>query len=100
MIAQTIPPTLEAGMAMHPGGYPILVEALAPIKRHQGARTPEAAAAAAKVTLERINWIVSHAPEIFVAQTKREGVKEVEEYKKANDERREKARQKKMEGVV
>ena len=100
LIASTLPPTLEAGMAHHPGGYPILVEALAPIKRHKGARTPEAVAVAAKTALERINWIMSHAAEIFFAQTRREGIKAVEKYRKQNDEKREKKRQEDMKGAV
>jgi hypothetical protein len=100
VIAAALPPMLEAGMANHPGAYPILVEALAPVRRHKGARTPEAAAAAGKVALERINWIMAHAPEIFFAQTKREGIKEVEKYRKENDRKEEEARRKYLESLA
>lgn len=100
VIADALPPALEAGMANHPGGYPILVKALEPVKRHKGARTPKAAAAAGKVALERINWILANAPEIFFAQTRREGIEEVERYRKDNDRKEEEARQKRREGLA
>ena len=43
---------------------------------------------------------MSHAAEILFAQTRREGVKEVEKYRKQNDEKREKQRREEMKGAV
>ena len=53
----------------YPGNWEILREAFAPVMRHRGARSVEAAIAAGNVALDRITWVFAHAGDLVIAST-------------------------------
>jgi hypothetical protein len=78
LIADCGPVSMEAGMARKPGAYPILREVFAPLRAHRGAKTPQAAAVAGALALEKIAWARVHAADIVVESTRHGDLRAVE----------------------
>lgn len=70
LITDLAPTAAYAGVAAHPGAYPLLRDALAPVVRFRGVTDPEMIVEGAKVALERLSFVFSHAGEIITAATK------------------------------
>jgi hypothetical protein len=79
LVSDCGPVGMEAGVARKPGAYPILRELFAPLKTHRDAKTPQAAAAAARLALEKIVWARVHAADIVVESTRNRDLHAVEE---------------------
>jgi len=72
------PRGFEPGIARYPGAYSILLEAMAPLLKHKGARGEQAVTLAAKVALERITWSLSHAGDLVVASARQQHLQDLE----------------------
>lgn len=80
LIAHTTPISPAAGVAREPAAYPILREALAPLKAYKGGREPDKAARAGQAALERLYWIFAHREEITLAAARYLNLRTAEEY--------------------
>lgn len=70
-------PDLEAGMARLPGAYPILRDALRPVLAYRGRRSADEVLEAARIALDRIEWIAQHAEAIVTAAASHKGLADV-----------------------
>lgn len=77
LLNDVAPRGFEAGIARHPGAYPILVELFSPLKGFRGARDKDTVMAAAKLALETLGWMFSHAEDIIMSTVKRQSLGEV-----------------------
>lgn len=84
----------RVALAKEPGAFPILRQALEPVRAYKGARTPEAAATAGKAALERLIWIFAHRSEIVLAAARYQDLRAAEAYVRENDRKAEEARKK------
>jgi hypothetical protein len=73
LIADTEQPPDVRGMAKHPGAYKILNGAFVPLRLYRGATKEHLVMHAAAMALERIQFVVMHAPEIKVAAAEGKG---------------------------
>ncbi len=68
------PRGFEAGIARHPGAYPILVEIFSTLKGFHGAREKAKVMAGAKLALERLAWTFKNADDVVVSTVKRQNL--------------------------
>ena len=73
LISDTLASGEVRGMAKHPGAHKILNEAFAPLRPFRGKMEEQLVMQAAKLALERVQFIVLHAPDIRIAAAEGKG---------------------------
>jgi hypothetical protein len=73
LIADTSPTPQVRGMAKHPGAHKILNEAFIALRPHRGQTKEHDVMKAAAMALERIQFVIMHAPDIRVAAAEGKG---------------------------
>jgi hypothetical protein len=86
LLTHTNPIPPAGGVAKEPAAYPILREALAPLKAHRGSRDAETAMIAGKAALQRLSWIFAHREELSKAAAQYKGLATAERYARENEE--------------
>jgi len=83
LIDDCAPTAAYAGVAAHPGAYPILREAFAPLLRFRDLKSPDTIVAAAKVAIECTTWVLTHAGELISAATRQQSLQTVRDSEEA-----------------
>ena len=87
LIADTSPMSKVAGMAKHPGAHKILNEAFIPLRGFRGATREDVTMQGAALALQRVQFLLSHAPEFRVAAAEGKGWDETAKAVEARDKK-------------